>query len=142
MALDIKKRISSAALPIGGMVILGLFDSLVDVFVPSLADTVGIIVLVLDFAILGWVGFKVSKEGGSLRDSAVTGIIAGAVSFFISILISIALSVDIPPTDNIGLIVLTILGVILGAVFGAILGAAGGFVGRKTGGEKKGLPKP
>ncbi len=134
--MDVKKN---AVFPIVVMVILGLIDSLTDVFAPSLAETVGIIVLILDLAVLGWAGFKVAKEGGTLTDSAVTGLIAGAVSFFISIILSIALGVDIPPTDTPGLIALTIVGVILGAVFGVIFGAAGGFLGGKM---KGGIRQP
>ncbi len=130
--MDFKKCLNAAVLPIVAMVILGLVDSLTDVFAPSLANTVGIIVLILDLGVLGWAGFKVAKEGGTLMDSAVTGLIAGAVSFFISIIISIALGVDIPPTDQTGLILLTIVGVILGAVFGVIFGSVGGFLGSKV----------
>ena len=129
--MDFKKCMRAAALPIVAMVILGLFDGLIDVFVPSLTDTVGIIVLVADLAILGWAGFKAAKDDGSIRDSAVTGLIAGGVSFFISIMLSLGLGVDIPPSDTPGLIVLTIVGVILGIIFGAIFGTAGGFLGSK-----------
>lgn len=135
--MDVNKRMSAAVLPIAAMVILGLVDSLTDVFAPSLANTVGIIVLALDLAILGWTGFKVAKEGGTMMESAVTGLITGGVSFFISIIISIALGVDIPPTDTTGLVLLTIVGVILGAVFGVIFGVAGGFLGGKMKGGAK-----
>ncbi len=129
--MDIKKRMSAAALPIIVMVILGVFDGLIDVFVPPLGTPIGIVVLVADFAILGWAGFKVAKENGAIMDSAMTGSIAGGVSFFISILLSIVLGVDIPFSDAPTLIVLTIVGVILGAVFGLIFGAAGGFLARR-----------
>ncbi len=135
--MDIKKRIGAAVLPIAAMVILGLIDSLTDVFVPSMSTAVGFVVLAADFAVLGWAGFKVAKENGTMTESAVTGSIAGTVSFFISIILSIALGVDIPPTDTLGLILLSIIGVILGAVFGLIFGAAGGFLGRKKAKTKK-----
>ncbi len=129
--MEINKRMSAAALPIVAMVVLGVFDGLVDVSVPSLGTTVGIFVLVADLAILGWAGFKAAKENGAIMDSAVTGSIAGGVSFFISILLSIVLGVDIPFSDTPTLIVITIVGVILGVIFGAIFGAAGGFLCRK-----------
>jgi hypothetical protein len=106
----------------------------------------GIPMLIVDFVILGWAGFKAVKEGGlDILGGAVAGLIAGLISSVVVGVISFVLgllgiAVGTATGGDMGTAVLgggfAIVGLIIGICWGSGLGLVAGAIGALVAGKK------
>lgn len=147
MALDIGKSLKVATIPIVVLIVLGIASNLVSL-IPFLGCIVGIPILVVSMAVLGWAGFKAAKEAGmDLVGGAVTGGLAGLISGIVNGIIGFVLSVlgigvgmAMGGSDVGGAALgagFVLIGVVVGVVFSLVLGLVMGAIGAFVAGMKK-----
>ncbi|MFH1521282.1 MAG: hypothetical protein ABID61_06565 [Candidatus Micrarchaeota archaeon] len=92
--MDFGKCMNAALLPIVAAVILGIAGTIISNIpvVNFLMCCVGIPMMIVNVAILGWAGFNAGKAGQEIVGGVVAGGIAGAVSSMINGIINLVLS--------------------------------------------------
>lgn len=154
MALDLKKCFNAALLPAAVLIVINVVVQLLVAFVPMSACIVGLPVLALNLAILGWAGYSAVKERGmDLVGGAVTGTIAGVIAGLAGGIIGLVLMVigiggalAASGTGGAGAYAATgaaiigvaaIIGIVMGIVINAVEGAVCGAIGAYIAGMKK-----
>lgn len=150
--MDLKKAMDAAMIPAAILTVIGIGSAVIGAipFLNVLLCLLGLPILIINIAVLGWSGFRAVKEFGmDLVGGAVVGAIAGLVSALIGGIVGLVLNLlgiganmaasgmgggDVGgaaiggAVGLVGGIVGLVVGVVFGTIFGAILGAAGAFV--------------
>lgn len=139
--MDINKIIKVAILPIGILVLIGVFSNVAGLIIPALLCVVGMPLAIVGWIVNAWAGFKAVKEEkmdlvGGIIVGTVTGAIAALINAIIGFILSLA---GIGATGGAGMdfaisavggIIGIFIAPFIGAIFGAVLGAIGAFIGQ------------
>jgi hypothetical protein len=142
--MDLKKAMDAAMIPAAILTAIGIVSALIGAIpvLNMLLCILGLPILIVNLAVLGWSGFRAVKEYGmDLVGGAVVGAMAGLASALIGgivqfLLNMLGLGAAVMGSGDaiggavgvVGGIIGLIFGVIFGTIFGAILGAVGAFV--------------
>jgi hypothetical protein len=142
---DMQKVMKVVPMPIAALIGVSI-AGLVLSYIPVLGCIVGLPLMVAGWVVLGWAGFKASKEEGmDLVGGAVCGAVTGVVGGLIGGLINFAVimlgfgastlgSGDLAGAGvgaaigGVALVFGLVFGVVLNTVLGAIFGAIGSYV--------------
>lgn len=144
MGIDIGKSLKVAMIPIIILVGIGIFSAVIGAIpiLNFLLCIIGIPLMIVQWVVLAWSGYKSVKEAQmDLVGAVVTGALAGTISGLVNGIIGFVLAilgvgVGVATGGSVGGAAFGIIGGLLGVVgglifgliFGAVFGAIGGFV--------------
>ncbi len=145
MAIDLKKSLNVATIPIAILVVIGIVTHVIALipFLNFLLCLIGIPLAIISWAVNAWAGYKAVKEAqmdltGGAVVGALTGGIAGLINSIISLVLIVAgVGVGAAAGGGVGLgeavgfiagVIAIPIALIIGAIIGAILGAIGAYI--------------
>ncbi len=150
--MDMKKIMDAAMIPAVILSVIGVASAIIGAipFLNVLLCLLGLPLLIVNIAVLGWAGFRgVKNYGLDLVGGALAGALAGLISAVIGGVVGLVLNLlgmganvaasgmgggDLGgaaiggAVGIVGGIIGLVVGVVFGTIFGAILGAIGAFV--------------
>jgi len=145
--IDIGKSVKAATIPLALFIVINAVAIILGTFVPTVACILGIPILIVNAAIVGWAGYKAAKEQSlDIVGAAVSGVIVGTVGAIANGIVGLIvgfISSMVSGTGALGIGILlagTVVGIVIWVVIGIIGGAILGAIGFLVASNMKGAP--